>query len=465
MRTHTFARRRIVRLLLFPTLALFAYGPCGPEARPDLATSGTGAAAGERRERAVERTTSDWLAQLPDGEVKRRFVLDCAGCHPLDDAVMTIGGRPRTREEWAHAVDLMLSFSGAGTGFPIMAPSRDASATADWLAEHLPGTPPTAAVPPEARGWVVDEFPIPRPGDLPHDVAVTADGRVVVTGMMSHVLFVLDPATRAYEEIAIPVPGANPRAIEIAADGAWWVVLGGPTTLARHDPATGEWRTWDVGMYPHEAALDSAGRAWFNGHFSKEPELLGFVDPAGDAAPVTLDVPVPTLADGGSNIPYGLRVGPDGTVWMTELAGGRLIGLDPASGEFRIHPLPEPFSGPRRLDVAADGIVWVPEFAANRLAAFDPATSRFEEHEIPIADALPYAARVDPRSGAIWVSLAGAGAVVRFDPARQAFDVVPLPTRDGIVRHLAVDPRSGEVWGAYGSFPARSQHVFRIRPR
>jgi streptogramin lyase len=344
-----------------------------------------------------------------------------------------------------------------------MTPSRDASATAAWLAEHLPANPPAPAAPAQVGGWVVDEFPIPRPTDLPHDVAVTADGRVVVTGMMTNVLFVLDPATGAFEEI--PTAGANPRAVEIAPDGTWWVVLGGPRTLARHDPGTGEWRTWDVGMYPHEAAVDSAGRVWFNGHFTKEPELLGFVDPDGTAAPVTLDVPVPPLADGGSNIPYGLRVGPDGTVWMTELAGGRLIGLDPASGEFRIHPLPAPFSGPRRLDVAGDGTVWIPEFAANRLAAFDPATARFTEYEIPIADALPYVARVDPASGAIWVSLAGAGAVARFDPAREAFEVVPLPTRDGIVRHLAVDPRTGEVWGAYGSSPARSQKVFRIRPR
>ena len=451
-----------MRLLLVPFLVLFPHGDCQRDA--DVApTPGGGAAAADHADRAVERTTSDWLSRLPDGEVKRRFILDCAGCHPLDDAVMTIAGRPRTREEWVRSVDLMLSFAGAHTGFPIMAPSRDAATTADWLAGHLTELPPAAAALTEASSWSVEEFPLPRATDLPHDVAVTADGRVVVTGMMSHVLYVLDPETGAYEEIPIPVSGANPRAVEIGPDGAWWVVLGGPTTLARRDPATGEWRTWDVGMYPHEAALDSAGRVWFNGHFTKEPELLGFVDPSGALEPVTLDVPVPTLQDGGSNIPYGLRVGPDGTVWMTELAGSRLIGLDPASGEFRVHPLPEPFSGPRRLDVAADGTVWVPEFATNRLAAFDPATSRFREYEIPIPDALPYVARVDPRTGAIWVSLAGAGAVVRFDPEREAFDVVPLPTRDGIVRHLSVDPRTGDVWGAYGSFPARSQHVFRIR--
>jgi virginiamycin B lyase len=412
------------------------------------------------------RTTSDWLSLLPDGETKRRFILDCAGCHPLDDAVMTAGGAPRTREDWTRAVDLMLSFAGGHTGFPIMAPSRDSGATAAWLAEHLTALPPAAARP-GAAGWDVTEFPLPRSTDLPHDVAIAHDGRVIATGMMSNVLYALDPATGSFEEIPLlPSPGANPRAIEIGPDGAWWVVLGGPTRLARRDPASGAWRSWDVGVYPHEAAVDSSGRAWFNGHFTKEPELLGHVDPAvAGESPVTFDVPVPAMDDGGSTIPYGLRVAPDGTIWMTELTGGRLIGLDPATGEFRVHPLPEPFSGPRRLDVAADGTVWIPEFAAGRLAAFEPGTSRFREYDLPIPDALPYAARVDPRSGAVWVSLAGAGALARFDPSREAFEIVPLPTRDGIVRHLAIDPRTGDVWGAYGSFPARSQRVFRVRPR
>ena len=413
------------------------------------------------------RTTADWLALLPAGETKRRFILDCAGCHPLDDPIMTAAGAPRTREDWTRAVDLMLSFAGGHTGFPVMAPSRESGATAAWLVEHLTALPPTPAPRPAAAGWEVTEFPLPRAGDLPHDVAVAPDGRVVATGMMSNVLYALDPASGSWEELPLlPSPGPNPRAIEVAPDGAWWVVLGGPARLARRDPDSGTWRTWDVGVYPHEAALDSSGRAWFNGHFTKEPEILGFVDPAaGSGAPVTFEVPVPAMDDGGTTIPYGLRVAPDGTIWMTELTGGRLIGLDPTSGEFRVHPLPEPFSGPRRLVVAADGTVWIPEFAAGRLAAFDPTTSRFREYAIPIADALPYVARVDPRSGAVWISLAGAGALARFDPAREVFEIVPLPTRDGIVRHLAIDPRTGDVWGAYGSFPARSQHVFRVRSR
>jgi virginiamycin B lyase len=412
------------------------------------------------------RTTSDWLSRLPDGKTKRRFILDCAGCHPLDDAVMASAGAPRTREDWSRAVDLMLSFAGAHTGFPIMSPSRESESTAAWLVEHLIEMPPAPSPRSAPAGWEIDEFPLPRPGDLPHDLAVAADGRVIVTGMMSNVLYALDPSSGSFEEIPLlPVPGANPRAIEIAGDGAWWVVLGGPTRLARRDPDSGEWRTWNVGVYTHEAAIDSAGRAWFNGHFTTEPEIVGFVSADGADEPVTFDVPVAAMDDGGSNIPYGLRVGPDGTIWMTELIGGRLIGLDPRSGEFRVHPLPETFSGPRRLDVAADGTVWIPEFAASRLAAFDPASGRFREYPIPIPDALPYVARVDPRNGAVWVSLSGAGAVARFDPRRESFEVLPLPTRDGIVRHLSIDPRTGDVWGAYGSFPARSPKLFRVRSR
>ena len=448
----------VVPLLLLATLSAAATRDRAPHAGPApraLAADTT-------------RTTADWLALLPDGETKRRFILDCAGCHPLDDAVMHAAGAPRTREDWIRAIDLMLSFAGGHTGFPIMAPSRESGATAAWLVEHLTAPPEAPADLPAAAGWDVTEFPLPRAGDLPHDVGVAHDGRIVVTGMMSNVLYTLDPASGSWDELPLlPSPGANPRAIEIAPDGAWWVVLGGPTRLARRDPDSGAWRSWNVGVYPHEAAIDSAGRAWFNGHFTKEPEILGYVEPgqASDAAPVTFDVPVPAMDDGGSTIPYGLRVAPDGTIWMTELTGGRLIGLDPASGEFRVHPLPEPYSGPRRLDVAADGTVWIPEFAAGRLAAFDPATSRFREYALPIPDALPYVARVDGRSGAVWLSLAGVGALARFDPASETFDIVPLPTRDGIVRHLAIDPRTGDVWGAYGSFPARSQHVFRVRSR
>lgn len=405
---------------------------------------------------------AEWLALLPDGDAKRRFVLDCAGCHPFDRAIATVEGEPRSRASWEEAVRRMLGFAGHDTGFPVIAPDREPGPTAEWLATYLDGRAPDPA-PARAlpEGWAVDEYPLPRP-DLPHDVAVAPDGSIVVTGMLTGVMYVLEPATGAWSEVPIPVAQANPRAVEVDADGTWWVVLGAPLKVARRDPA-GEWTTWDVGMYAHEAAFDADGGVWVNGHLTKDPELLARLDPATGAVE-TFEVPFGPTPAGGTTIPYGLRVGPDGRIWMTQLAGGRLVEFDPASGDFAEHPLPTPHSGPRRLDVAPDGTIWIPEFANGRLTRFDPATGAFEAFPLPTPDALPYAARVDAGRGAVWISTGAADLLARFDLATRTFVEIPFPTSGTLVRHIDVDERTGEVWGAYGAFPPRAPAVFRVRP-
>src|SRR5688572_14551402 len=63
------------------------------------------------------RYSSDWLGLLPDGEEKRRFILDCTGCHQLDDQVVQPGGKARTGAEFSDAITRMLGFSGSTTGF------------------------------------------------------------------------------------------------------------------------------------------------------------------------------------------------------------------------------------------------------------------------------------------------------------------------------------------------------------
>ncbi|HKY60828.1 MAG TPA: hypothetical protein VJP59_07450 [Gemmatimonadota bacterium] len=404
-------------------------------------------------------SSSAWLSILPDGETKRRFLLDCAGCHQIDDRIVRVAGAPRDRASWVERIEQMLSFSGASSGFPIMAPSRDAGTTADWLVSSLEGARPTPTAPATVpEGYTVTEFPLPR-SDLPHDVAVDPGGRVVATGMLTGVMYVLDPGTGVFAQESIPEPG--PRAVEIDDQGTWTAVFGDAEAIGQHSAGDGSWRVWPVGMYPHEAAIDDHGRIWFNGHFTKSPELLGYVDPASGEIR-TFEVPVPPMADGGSTIPYGLRAAPDGSIWMTELVGGRLIRFDPGTEAFELHPLPTPYSGPRRLDIAPDGTVWIPEFATNRLARFDPSAEAFTEYELPIPDALPYVARVAP-DGSVWVGTAGADLVARFDPGAESFTLVPLPTPGSLVRHLDIDMRTGEVWGATGDFPPRSPRVFRIR--
>jgi virginiamycin B lyase len=126
--------------------------------------------------------------------------------------------------------------------------------------------------------------------------------------------------------------------------------------------------------------------------------------------------------------------------------------------------MPSPDSGPRRLDVAADGTLWIPTYSGGSLVVFDPRTERFTEHPLPTRDALPYVARVDPKSGAVWVAEAGADAIARFEPATKRWTEFPLPTGSSLIRHMDIDPATGAVWAAYANAPPVTPKVIRLEP-
>src|SRR5215207_7546871 len=420
-----------------------------------------------------ESASADWLATLPDGEEKRRFVLDCTGCHQFDARVAMPGGAARTKAGWTEAVERMLRYGGATSPFPVISHERRAGPTATWLAQHLSGasvansstSSRTMAARASVGRAVVTEYDIPAPKDLPHDVAVDTAGRVIVTGMFTDRMYVLDPVCGEFSVVAIPVEHANPRAVELDADGNWWVVLGAAHKLARYAPATGAWTTFDVGVYPHSLAVGRGGDVWFNGHFTRAPELIGKVGSGGAVA--TYPVPAhPTLATKpGGPIPYEIRIGRDGRVWGSELHGNRLFSFTPATGSFQVYRMPVSYSGPRRFDVDARGVVWIPAYAGNALVRLDPKTARFERFELPIRDAVPYVARVDARTGLVWVGTSAADAVLSFGPAQRRFTAYPLPSRGALVRHLAVDTARGVVWAAYGASPGIPARIARITPR
>jgi virginiamycin B lyase len=318
---------------------------------------------------------------------------------------------------------------------------------------------------PEAEAVIITEYDLPRKNAYPHDVVITGSGSVLITGMFTHRLYSLDPATRRFSEIAIPVANANPRAIDLDSLGRPWVVLGEPKRVAVLEDDS-QWRSFDVGMYPHSLAIGNAGKIWFNGHFTHDPELIGSVDRTTGKV-VTHEVPAhPTLGKGpGGPIPYEIRAGPDGRIWGSELLGNRIFAFTPGSGTFEMFSLPVPHSGPRRFDVDAKGIVWVPAYAANSLLRFDPATRRFTEIPLPIRDAVPYVVRAQPSTGALWIGTSAADALLRYDPATERFEVYHLPSRGALIRHLALSLRGEEVWAAYGAVPGIAARVARLRRR
>jgi virginiamycin B lyase len=244
------------------------------------------------------------------------------------------------------------------------------------------------------------------------------------------------------------------------------VLLGMPTRVARYAPRDGSWRSWSVGVYPHSIAPARDGRVWFNGHFTRDPELIGFVDPVRDTVRTTVVPAHPTMAAlPGGPVPYELRVAPDGRVWVSELHGNRLVAHDPASGRFQTFDMPVAHAGPRRFDIDGCGILWIPAYSANELVRLDPASGRFTRHALPLRDAVPYVARVDHGTGAVWIGTSAADAVLRFDPATERFTTFPLPSVGALVRHIAIDPRTHDVWLAYGASPGIPARVARLRVR
>lgn len=412
--------------------------------------------------------SNDYLSLLPEGETKRRFILDCTGCHQFDRQMIGANGHLKSKTRWEEDTRRMLTYAGAFTGFPVISPSHDPAQTAAWLVEHLGDETNAIPIPPrsthtvEAAPLTVTEYDLPAP-DVPHDLVLDAEGNLVITGQITGNMYVLSPETGTFETLAIPVPRANPRALTIDQAGDWWVLLGGPEMIARYRTVDQTWETWPIGMHPHSIVRDDEARIWFNGHFSKNPEQMGYLDPTSDAVK-TYDVPSPTMPDGGSTIPYGLRIDPDGILWGTQLVGGRLIRFDPHTETFKLYLLPTPYSGPRRPDIAEDGTVWIPAYAGNALVRFDPQTESFTEYQLPIPDTLPYIVRVDDTRGWVWIASAAADAVFRFFPDEERFDAYHLPTERVLIRHMELDESTGALWLSYANFPPISPKIVRLMP-
>jgi virginiamycin B lyase len=404
---------------------------------------------------------SAFLAALPDGEAKHQFIIDCTGCHTFHEGIAYMGGQARTRESWQAAIGRMVANYGSSSGFPVIARERDPAQTSQWLAAALPARSAIRWEWPRALEGKADirEYRLPAPNDLPHDVAV-AGSTIVITGMFTAQMYLLNPESG--EIRTEPTPRPNPRAIEIDGAGNWWVVLGGPRAVARRTPA-GEWSVFDAGYYAHSVALAPDGGVWVNGHFTFNPELLSRIDPVSGQR---RDFTVPAHPGFTTTpVPYEIRVGRDGMVWMSELQGNRIVRFDPGTEQFKVWTMPTPASGPRRLDIEPSGVVWIPEYGANKLARFDPRSERFEEFALPIKDAAPYIARYDERRNVIWLSTGMADVLFRFDPRTRQFRYYRLPTPDGLVRHFTIDGATGDLWLAPGSSPGTTpSRVVRLRP-
>jgi virginiamycin B lyase len=230
------------------------------------------------------------------------------------------------------------------------------------------------------------------------------------------------------------------------------------------------------GMGPWSAAEDKDGMLWIP-YYGRGNEVVRLNPATGEMKPFPL--PFARTAGIHSAVPA-----PDGTVWFTELALGRIAHLDPASGkitEYQNSSLPD---GRRTtahtIRVDNRGLVWVSGGPA--ISLFDPKTEKFRHFDLggtygnvpgqngdqwftsfredgPIArvskdgvlskfypptKGKPQRLEVGA-DGIVWFSERRGGKIGRFDPRTEIFKEFPLPGPEPSPYAIGID-RNHMIW-------------------
>ena len=78
-----------------------------------------------------------FVGAFPEGARKRRLIVDCMGCHPMNQSVIYKEGRLLDALSHMAAAEKMLGMAGANSMFPVISPERKYGDTTQFLAKYL----------------------------------------------------------------------------------------------------------------------------------------------------------------------------------------------------------------------------------------------------------------------------------------------------------------------------------------
>ncbi|MFT4872757.1 cytochrome C [Congregibacter sp.] len=358
--------------------------------------------------------------ELPPGPGKELVSKLCVSCHSSSRILNSAGFD--TASEWRMLINSMIKLA-----------DPQAETIAEYLAANFPAQQerkPTLVSGPVKI--TIEEWIAPTLGQRSRDPIEAADGSIWWTGMWASLVGRLDPQTGAMQEFHLP-PAARPHSIVPNADGSIWYTGNGNATIGKLDPATGvivEYPT--QALDPHTAAFHPNGNLYFT---AQQAGMLGRLNPeTGELREVE------TRAR-----PYGIKVGPDGRLWIAHNGTNAISVMDPESMELKFFDIPDEKTRIRRLDIASDGRVWYVNSSMGCIGVLDPKTGISKEWPSPSGPkSHPYAIAVI--DDVVWYNESGMrpDALVRFDPVSEVFQSWAIPSGVGIVRHVWVT-REGEL--------------------
>src|SRR5579884_2793792 len=223
-----------------------------------------------------------------------------------------------------------------------------------------------------APGLAVQEYAVAA-GSHPHDAVPDGAGGVWYTGQGDGTVGRLDPATGDYKTVDLG-QGSAPHGVIMGPDKAVWVTDGGLNAIVRIDPDSLQAQVFPLPgprANLNTATFDRRGVLWFTG----QSGYIGRLDPA-------VGVVEQFAAPRGAG-PYGISTAPDGTVYFASLAGSYLGRIDGDDGSVTVIEPPTPSQGARRVWPDSAGRLWISEYNAGQLARYDPASGQWAEWRLP----------------------------------------------------------------------------------
>jgi virginiamycin B lyase len=189
------------------------------------------------------------------------------------------------------------------------------------------------------------EFELPAPNAFPSDIAASGDGRTwYADPVLNQVGYMTrDGKVMSYQAPSIRGAPLSPHGIAAATDNSVWVTSVGHNAIYRVDPASGEFKRYDIATpnaQPQDIALGADGNLWFT---MPAVSKIGRITPRGQ---------ITEYASGLIGLQY-VAAGPDGATWFSSRQGiGR---IDPSSGRVDTYPC----AGFGAMTTGPDGHLWV----------------------------------------------------------------------------------------------------------
>jgi virginiamycin B lyase len=294
-----------------------------------------------------------------------------------------------------------------------------------------------------AQGGAITEWTVPWQQTRPRDPYLDPQGQVWFVGQVGNYIARLDPATGQFKRYELD-PGTLPHNLIVDAKGTVWYAGNGNGTIGRLDPGTGKITRYPMpnpaARDPHTLVFDRNGDIWFT------VQRSNFVGKLTVATGSIRLVPVPTR----SALPYGIGIDGKGRPWFVEFGSNKLATVDPVTFKVTEYTLPDARARPRRIAITTDDRVWYVDYVRGMLGRFDPGTAKFSEWAMPAGgSALPYAMAADDRNR-VWFVETGPqpNRIVGFDVKTEKFlGEMPIAESGGLtVRHMVYHTGTKALW-------------------